>query len=185
MNYLVRGLTASVLLGSSAVAAPFLAIGDSAELFLTGSLGVRHDDNIFLGANKVSDTIFDVAPGFDLTFGKNALTQGSLAYTETFSRYSDNTRLDTELSSVVFTSKYDDEKLKLSFDGSFKQLNQNTRDTAQQTGDDGLPVLSRRDELKLAGKSEVSISQKTSVAAGITVENCLARRSRESSMSVW
>ena len=56
-------------------AAPFLAIGDGAELFATGTLGVRADDNIFLSGKATSDTIFDVNPGLTLDFDHLALSR--------------------------------------------------------------------------------------------------------------
>ncbi len=150
-------LSASLAAGSSA--APFMAIGDGAELFLTGNLGVRADDNIFLAKNADSDLIFDIAPGIDITFGKNAQLQGSLTLVDTFSNYSDNSNLNTNLFSGAFRSKYDDGKLKLGFNASYTELNQNSVD---------IRGLTRRDVFNVGGNTEVEVSQITKIGAGVT-----------------
>src|SRR4051812_31039662 len=117
-NY-VRFVLVTAALGSAAYAAPFLAIGDGAELFVTGTLGVRSDDNIFLSdtvtgaptptnpfATKPqrteSDTIFDINPGIDLTFGKGANLKGSLTLVDSFANYTDHNELNTQLFSTDF-----------------------------------------------------------------------------------
>jgi polysaccharide biosynthesis protein VpsM len=149
-------LTASLATGSQA--APFVAIGDGAELFLTGSLGVRADDNIFLTGNEESDLIFDIAPGVDLTFGKDAQMKGSLTLIHTFTNYSDNSGLNTNLFSGDFVTRYDDGKLKLGFNVGYHELNQNSVD---------IRGLTRRDAFNAGGNAEVEISQITSVGAGL------------------
>jgi polysaccharide biosynthesis protein VpsM len=152
------GLLAAVL-PALAPAAPFMAVGDGAELFLTGSLGVRSDDNIFLSAKAESDLIFDIAPGILLEFGKNAQLKGSLSLTDTFSNYSDNSSLNTQLFSGAFRSNYDDGKLKMGFNVSYSELNQNSVD---------IRGLTRRDVFNVGGNSEVEVSQLTKISAGIS-----------------
>jgi polysaccharide biosynthesis protein VpsM len=143
--------------------APFMAIGDGAELFLTGALGVRVDDNIFLaGPNTENDMIFDLGPGIDLTFGKDAQLQGSLTLVHTFSLYADNSNLDTNLFTGDFVTRYDDGKLKLGFDASFHEVNQN---------DFLVRGLVRRDIFKAGGNAEVEVSAITAVGAGIMFEH--------------
>lgn len=138
-----------------------MAIGDGAELFLTGNLGVRSDDNIYLGRVAESDLIFDIAPGVDITFGKNAQLKGSLTLVDTFSNYSDNSDLNTNLFAGAFKSDFDDGKLKLGFNLSYTELNQNTFQVRA-------PVLVRRDVFVAAGNTEVEISQLSSVGAGVS-----------------
>ena len=92
-------------------AAPFMAIGDGAELFLTGTLGVRSDDNVYLAKKAESDLIFDIVPGIGVSFGKNAQLKGNLQLSETFNNYTDNSKLNTQLFSGSFNSGYDDGKL--------------------------------------------------------------------------
>ncbi|MEK9135679.1 MAG: hypothetical protein AAB393_01045, partial [Bacteroidota bacterium] len=150
-------LSASLAAGSSA--APFMAIGDGAELFLTGTLGIRSDDNIFLAKNADSDLIFDIAPGVDITFGKNAQLQGSLTLVDTWSNYSDNSNLNTNLFAGSFRSNYDDGKLKLGFNASYTELNQNSVD---------IRGLTRRDVFNVGGNTEVEVSQISKIGAGVT-----------------
>lgn len=151
----------SFAVATTAYTAPFLAVGDGAELFLTGTLGVRADDNVFLAANKVDDVIFDIKPGVEFKFGNGSVTQGSFRYTENISRYSQNSGLDAELSSLSFNSNYDDKKTKFSVMASYNQLNQNTVD-ARLGG-----VLSRRDVAAAEVKGETSVSAKSKVGASL------------------
>ena len=167
MKKTIRLALLSVSLGASAYAAPFMAIGDGAELFLTGSLGLRADDNIYLSRNEESDLIFDITPGIDLTFGKDAQMKGSLTLGMTFSAYSDNSDLNTELFNGDFVSRYDDGKLKLGFNVGFHELNQNSADV-RPTFVGLTPGLVRRDIFTVGGNGEVEISQITAVGAGVS-----------------
>jgi polysaccharide biosynthesis protein VpsM len=147
-------------------AAPFLAIGDNAELFLTGTASIRYDDNILLqdsGASKLDDTIFEFAPGFQLKYGKDSLLSGALTFSEVFSAYSTNEELNEELANASFTSKYDNGKAKLGFNTSYNQLYQNTVDV---TG----VGLSRRDVFAIGLNGEFEVSEKTSVGSGVSYD---------------
>jgi hypothetical protein len=159
-------------LGSALQAAPFLTMSDSAELFLTGTLGVRTDDNVLLSNHKSNDTIFSLVPGLELVYGQNALTKGKGYFQETISRYTDNNRLNASLSSVGFDAKYDDQKTSITFNTSFVQLNQNTvdiRPTAPATGTKADFI--RRDIFHIEGGSEISVSDKTSVGGAVAYED--------------
>lgn len=168
MNSLVRIAFVSFAVSATAYAAPFLAIGDGAELFVTGTLGVRADDNIFLQSDAQSDTIFDINPGAQITFGKDAQVKGSLSLVDAIARYSSNSRLNTNLFSANFGSNYDDGKLKLGFDAGYVESNQNTVDV-RPTGSIG--ALIRRNTLTAGVTSEAEISQITSLAAGFKFEH--------------
>lgn len=161
MKNLARIALVTAAIGTAANAAPFLAIGDGAELFVTGSLGVRADDNIFLQSKATSDTIFDISPGLEIVFGKNAALKGSLTLVDSFSNYSDNSNLNTNLFSADFASNFEDAKLKLSFNLGYHELNQNTVD-ARAAG-----ILLRHDDFVTGAKGEVEVSQITSVGAGL------------------
>ncbi|MFA5262903.1 MAG: outer membrane beta-barrel protein [Opitutaceae bacterium] len=167
MNTALKYTVALAALSLAAQAAPFLAVGDNAELFLTGTLGIRADDNVLLSNNKKSDIIYQVSPGLDLVFGNNALTKGHLFYKLTSDRYSDHSILDTNLSSIGFTSAYDDQKLKMNLDASFDQLAQNTVDTVIPNGDS----FARRDLFKVSGGSEISMTEKSSIGAGVSYDD--------------
>lgn len=158
MKNFLRISLISASLAAASTAAPFMAIGDGAELFLTGTLGLRSDDNIFLARNADSDLIFDINPGVDITFGKNAQLKGSLTLIDSFANYSDNSKLNTQLFSGAFKSNFDDGKLKLGFNLSYTELNQNSVD---------IRGLTRRDVFNAGGTTEVEISQISSVGAGV------------------
>lgn len=149
----------TVSLGAASYAAPFMAIGDGAELFITGTLGVRVDDNIFLSENGEDDIIFDINPGVELTFGKDAQLKGALTLVDAFSNYSDNSGLNTNLFSGDFVTRFDDGKLKLGFNVGFHELNQNSVD---------IRGLTRRDVFNAGANGEVEISQITAVGAGVS-----------------
>jgi hypothetical protein len=151
----------SASLAVCSYAAPFMAIGDGAELFLTGTLGIRADDNIFLSRNAESDVIFDINPGVDITFGKDAQMKGALTLSDNFTNYSDNSDQNTQLFQADFWTRYDDGKLKLGFNVGYHELNQNSVDVRSNG------VLIRRDIFTAGGSTEVEISQLSSVGAGV------------------
>ena len=178
MRKAIRSLAVFAVLGTAAQAAPFLAMGDSAEVFLTGTLGVRADDNIYLASGtkttptdpgRKSDWITDIVPGLELVYGQNALTKGKAYYQETISRYAGNSKENTELSSVGFDGNYDDQKTKMNFNASYAQLSQNTVDV--RAG-----FLVRRDVFHVEGGSEISVTDKTSVAGSVVYENIEYKR---------
>jgi len=169
MRKAIRSLAVFAVLGTAAQAAPFLAMGDSAELFLTGTLGVRTDSNVLLSAQKSNDTIFNLTPGLDLVYGQNALTKGKAYYYETITRYFDTNPANTSLSTVGFDANYDDQKTKMNFDASYAQLAQNTVDV--RAG-----FLVRRDVFHVEGGSEISVTDKTSVAGSVVYENIEYKR---------
>jgi hypothetical protein len=160
MKNLACGIAVLAFLGSTASA--ITRVGESAELFLTGAIAARTDDNIFLNdLGEVDDTIFEIAPGLQLAFGQGSQTTGSLEVVETFSRYLDNDALDDELLSAAFVTAYDDSKLKLSLDAAYRELNQSTRDVRGST-------LIRRDVLDVGADSEINISDKSSTGLGVS-----------------
>lgn len=167
MKKYTRLIVILAALANVGYAAPFLAIGDGAELFATGTLGVRADDNIFLATKATSDTIWDINPGLTLEFGKNADLKGSLAIVDAFSNYSSHSALNTNLFSGDFSAKYDDAKSKMEFNAGYHELNQNTVDTALAAGG----KLTRRNQFQVGAKDEVEVSQITSVAAGVSFEH--------------
>lgn len=158
MKKLLPVTSIALLFSSAAFGAPFMAVGDSAELFVTGAVGIRADDNIFLSKNATSDVIIDVSPGLDLSFGKNTQVKGSFTVVDAISKYTDNNNLDTNLASANFQSSFDDGKLKLNFNAGYNELNQNSAD---------IRGLTRRDAFSAGGKGEVEVSQLTSIGAGV------------------
>jgi hypothetical protein len=163
-----------MLLGTIGKAAPFMAVGDGAELFVTGNIGLRSDDNIFLINQAESDTILEVTPGAELTFGKNAQLKGSLAANCAFTNYFDHDELNTTLAGVDFLASYDDSKLKLRLSSGYHELNQNTADV-RPTG--LTPRLTRRDVFTASVGGEVEVSQLTSVGTGVDFDHENYKRS--------
>ena len=143
-----------------AFAAPFLAIGDNAELFLTARTEVRYEDNVtFSEDDELEDEAFEVSPGAELIFGKSSLTKGTFSYIERITSYSDNTDLNNNLSNLLFASKYEGAKLELAANASFRELNQNSRDIRGST-------LVRRDVYAAGVDGEYAVTEKSKVGLG-------------------
>lgn len=141
-----------------AFAAPFLAIGDNAELFLTARTEVRHEDNVtFSSDNEIKDEVFEVVPGAEILFGKNSVTKGSFQVFERLVSFSDHTSLNSNLSNLVFESNYSGAKLELGANASFRELNQNSRDTANAA------TLVRRDAYAAGLNGEYALTEKSKI----------------------
>ncbi len=161
----------SALSATPAFAAPFLAIGDNAELFLTARTEVRYEDNVTfasdtgptptnpLGDPALEDEVFEVSPGAEIVFGKNSLTKGAFGAFEKITSYSDNNDLNSNLTNLLFKSNYDGAKLDLNANASFRELNQNSRDIRG-------PVLVRRDVYAAGLNGEYSVTEKSKVGLG-------------------
>jgi len=148
----------SSLTAAPAFAAPFLAIGDNAELFLTARAEVRYEDNVtFSPDNEIEDEVFQVSPGIQVLFGKNSLTKGSFTAYEEINSYSDNSDLNNNLTNLIFDSSYDGARLDLGADASFRELNQPSRDLAN------VPTLVRRDAYAAGVDGEYAVSEKSKV----------------------
>jgi hypothetical protein len=153
----------STLASTPVFAAPFLAIGDNAELFLTARTEARYEDNITFSPDNVAleDEVFEFAPGFDLVYGKNSLVKGSLSVYERFIAYSDHNVFNEELFNGVFTSNYEGAKFQGGLNASFKELNQNNRDANL---DDRLV---RSDSTDVSAKGEVAVTEKSKIGGGL------------------
>ncbi len=159
-----RILFLTALTSISLNAAPFLSLGDNAELFLTATASVTVDDNIYLrNANEVDDMIFTFAPGIDLVFGRNALTSGNFYYRHDILRYSDVSKQNTDLASVGFNSLYNSGKSKFDLGGSYVETAQN---------DPSVPgAIVGRNLTNFRVLAEVGATEKTAFGAGIRYEN--------------
>lgn len=163
MKNIVRNMTILGCVSSSAIAAPFLAIGDNAELFATGEASVAYNDNILLAASgaELEDTIFTFVPGFDLQFGKESLIKGNLIGTATLRSYSDNNSLNSQLLGIGGNAAYDNERVKLNAKASFNELDQPV--VGGTTG-----RLVERSVTNLGVDGEIEISEKISVGSGLS-----------------
>lgn len=168
MKKLAYLLTIPAAMASATFAAPFLAVGDGAEIFLTGTLGVRADSNIYMASSATpsrSDTILEAKPGIELVFGKSSNVQGSLSLSEDILAYTDHSDLNNELFSGSFAASYSDGKSKGSVNLGYTETDQN------QVGDLGggqkVDFLIHKKSTNAGAKGEVGISEKTSVASGV------------------
>jgi len=165
MKNLARGFAVLACLGTTASALPQLRVGESAELFLIATAGVRVDDNVLLSdGNELSDTIFEVAPGLEFTFGQGSRTTGTIRAIETLTHYLDNDDLNAELFSGEFGTVYDDGKLKLGVDAAYRQLKQNTRDVRG-------PAPVRRDVINAGVDTEIHVTEKTGTGLSLTYDD--------------
>lgn len=163
MKHTARLAAIAALSTLSVYAAPFMAVGDGAELFVTSSLSVQADDNIYLdGSNESDDTILSFTPGLDLVFGKGTATSGNLYYKEEIRRYSDNSNQDGEFSNVGVRSKTDLGGTKYGFNASYAQIAQNDNDL-RATG-----LIVRRDVTNLGANAEFDVTAKSSIGVGGT-----------------
>jgi hypothetical protein len=175
-----RILALAALVGANAQAASFMAIGDNAELFLTGSAAIRFDDNIYLDqANEQDDMIWSFAPGFDVVFGQGSATQGNIYYREEFLKYSDASNQDTSLSNVGIKTRYDGGKSKFDLGFTYNQLSQNDNDV-RATGD-----LVRRELTHFHASPEFGITEKSSLAIGVTYDRTNYKPNGYIDNSVW
>lgn len=155
-----RLILLSTITAAPAFAAPFLAIGDNAELFLTARTEARYEDNLTLSdSNEESDEVFEFVPGAEIAFGKNSLTKGSLVAYERFTAYSSNPELNDSLANILFKSNYDGAKLKLGTNASFRESSQNSRDARGAT-------LVRRNYTNAGVNGEYALSEKSKFALG-------------------
>lgn len=161
-------LFALLALGASSLsAAPFVALGDNAELFLTGAVVVNFDDNIYLRPGtalrpEVSDTVLTFTPGVDVVFGRNAATSGNLYFREDILRYSDNDQQNTSLTNIGVNTLYNNGKSKVDLGASYTEYAQN--DTSVP-GD-----IVERNVTSMRALSEFGATEKTSVGVGARFE---------------
>jgi polysaccharide biosynthesis protein VpsM len=162
-NYGRIAVALGALWAAKLTAAPFLALGDNAELFLTASVAVSFDDNIYLrNTGEIDDTISTFTPGLEMVFGRNAATSGNIYYRHDFLRYSDNSNQDTDLANIGFNSVYNNGKTKVDFGASYAETATN------ETSVPGFIVPRDLTSARLLG--EFSATEKTTIGTGIRYE---------------
>lgn len=161
-------------------AAPFMAVGDNAELFVTAAAEVQSDSNIYLSnTSEKDDLIYSFTPGVDLVFGKGAVNKGNVYFREEIRRYSDYDEQNVELSSFGAKSDYDNGVTKVNLSAAYAQLAQNSADV-NPTDD-----IARRDVTNLLAKSEFAISEKTSLAVGVTFDKTEYKPTAFTDSDIW
>ena len=154
---------------SMAMASPFLALGDGAELFLTGTGKVKFDDNVLSSPTKISDTIFVLSPGLEVTTGKNSQISTLLDCSEDVTRYDKTTSLNTNLAHVTFGANYLASKSTVMINAGYNQNNQNTPTGTTVPGSIGAGLL-RSNETNAGISGETDLTQKTRVGLGFTYD---------------
>jgi polysaccharide biosynthesis protein VpsM len=152
----------TTLVAAPAFAAPFLAIGNNAELFVTSRLQATFDDNITLASSEEKDDfIFEFAPGAELVFGKNAQLKGKIFFEERLIAYSDNEEFNDQLANFGFSSSYDNySNLTLASYATFKQSSQNNRDFVL------LDALVEFQTVTAGVSGKLSLSEKSKIGTG-------------------
>lgn len=180
MKNLARLALLTTLLVASTKAAPFMAVGDNAELFVTASAAVQLDSNIYLDAkNEKNDTIFNFTPGVDLVFGKSSATSGNVYFRDEIRRYNDNDAQNANLASVGLNSKYSNGVTKADFNASYAETAQNSNDV-KLSGD-----IVRRNMTNLGGKFEFGISEKTVIGIGAAFEKTAYKQASFVDSNIW
>jgi polysaccharide biosynthesis protein VpsM len=164
MKNIVRNLTLVGCVGSSAFAAPFLAIGDNAELFVTADAIASYNDNIFLvDSGATEDTILTFKPGFDLQFGKDSAVKGNLIGTSTLTSYTDNEYLNNQLFGIGGVASYESGgRLTLKGNASYNEFDQPTIDVSATN------TLVERAVTNAGVSGELTLSEKISVGTGFS-----------------
>lgn len=166
MKTSVRLLILSTAFAAGAQAAPFLAVSDNSEVFLTATAGVRQDSNIYLARKAVSDTVWDLDPGLQYVFGNTSAAKGTLNVGENLTAYSSHSNLNSNLLNSSFNIGYEDGKTKASFDAGYVELNQNTFNVNNSTNVKSDQLI-RRDLTNFDAVGEVAVTEKTSLGAGV------------------
>ena len=164
----------------AAKAAPFMAVGDNAELFVTASASVQFDNNIYLDpSNEKKDTIFSFTPGLDLVFGKGSATTGNVFFRDEIRRYSDNDVQNTTLVNFGARSSYSNGVTKADFNASYIELAQNDNDV------NPIGAIVQRNLTNLSAKTEFGLSEKTSLGVGLTFDRTNYDSNAYSDSNVW
>ena len=154
-------------------------VGDNAQLFVTGTATYTYSDNVFLlgsqaGVAATGDTYWDFTPGLSLDFGQKSQLHGTFSVMEDFQVYEKHSGLlDTQLNTDSLTAVYDDGKTNLTINGSFSQLDQPDELTRELITNNpssfvGTPGLIKRNTYTIGGNDEETVTDKSSVSAGVT-----------------
>ena len=172
MKKIIHHLALVGSIGSVAFAAPFLALGDSAELFVTADSNVAYNDNVLLSQKdrELTDTIFTVIPGLDMKYGKDSAVKGDIFANSTLTSYADHVNLNNQLLGTGATSAYEGERVKLKANASFNERDQATVDNAAALANNQGKLLEHHDTA--AGLSgEFHYSEKISFGTGVDFTN--------------
>ena len=164
----------------AAKAAPFMAVGDNAELFVTASVTVQADNNIYLDpSNEKSDTIFSFTPGLDLVFGKGSATKGDVYFRDEIRRYSNNDVQNTTLANLGAVGSYSNGVTKADFNASYTELAQNDNDV------NPIGAIVQRNLTNVSAKTEFGLTEKTTLGIGVIFDRTDYNSNAYSDSNVW
>jgi hypothetical protein len=156
-------LAASVVTASTAFAA--FPVGDG-EAFLTGTVGYKYDDNVYLSNTNAKATgVATFTPGVSVEFGADALAKNILTLSEQFIRYTSASSQNNELFQANYTGTYSDTKSTIDLAASYAENAQNNRD-ARLNG-----VIVENTLTSVNPKFEWTLSPKTSFDVATLWEN--------------
>lgn len=165
MKKLALGVAAFTALSGLTFAA--FSPTDQVKVFVTGSAGITHDDNLLQAEEgKLSDTYFTLAPGLDIEFGKSEADLFSvLSFQEEIKRYMDATGLDSSLAKISLRSNFKRGMDTGKFNAGYNQTNSNTPVS-------GVPGLLRRNVFNAGGSGEWEVRKgKDRFGLGISYED--------------
>ena len=155
----LSGLLASVQAG------PLVSIGDSVDVFFSGSSSVKWQSNVLYDENdEIEDLLFTLSPGFEVNVGRGVSNLDlSIITSYDILRYDDLTDLDNELFHIKAVSSYKNTRWDVSGSVSY--------DEKQSSGADGNTNrrgrLTESDELRANLEGEYRLSPKFSIGSGV------------------
>lgn len=156
---LLSGLPVSVQAG------PLVSIGDSVDVFFSGSSSVKWQSNVLYDENdEIEDLLFTLSPGFEVNVGRGVSNLDlSIITSYDILRYDDLTDLDNELFHIKAVSSYKNTRWDVSGSVSY--------DEKQSSGADGNTNrpgrLIESDELRASLEGEYRLSPKFSIGSGV------------------
>ncbi len=146
-------------------AGPLVSIGDSVDVFFSGSSSVKWQSNVLYDENdEIEDLLFTLSPGFEVNVGRGVSNLDlSIITSYDILRYDDLTDLDNELFHIKAVSSYKSTRWDVSGSVSY--------DEKQSSGADGntnrLGRLTESDELRANLEGEYRLSPKFSIGSGV------------------
>jgi len=158
-------LAGSASVSAAPLPAPFNEYGVDATVNFTAS--AAYNSNVLsapgtltpAGNTKFDDYIFTFAPGLTLDWGKNALTDVTFNFTETFYRYDKHPSLNAELSNVALDVNRQQGAFDLSTHASYVQ-NYNNTPSAFTATSPTLTSIIRFDTITASGDVKYTMSDK-------------------------
>ncbi len=144
-------------------ASPLVSIGDDIDIYFQGAASARWESNLFRNeTDEHDDLYFTLSPGFDIDFSRGVSNADFFISTRyDIIRYTDESRLDTELFSINAKGSYRTARWDINGGAGFRQQQTNTAD--DNVSND--LIESERSQANING--EYRISPKFSVSTGL------------------